>query len=49
MRELYLIVSLMVAMVLFNLATESRTKACSDYYLLGRTYEKCITDKRVRE
>lgn len=25
------------------------SEACSDYLLIGRTYDQCITDKRVHE
>jgi YbbR domain-containing protein len=48
MRDAYLILSLIVAAVLWNYVTESDTaKSCSDYLLLGRTYDECITDKKV--
>lgn len=50
MRDAYLILSLIVAAVLWSYITKNDvTKSCSDYLLIGRTYDQCITDKRPLE
>lgn len=46
----------MILIILMIIAVNALTayfykpsEACSDYLLIGRTYDQCITDKRVHE
>lgn len=49
MKSFILIQLFILATWLYWVNTNKPSKACSDYLLIGRTFEHCITDKRVHE
>lgn len=42
-------VSLIIASLIAKEVTKPEASACSDYQIIGRTFDHCITDKRANE
>lgn len=44
-----IIAALLLLFITLKVTFQEEPKACSDYLLIGRTFDKCITDKRTNE
>lgn len=50
MRNVIIVALLViVASLIAREVTNPVASACSDYLVIGRTFEKCITDKNIHE
>jgi hypothetical protein len=52
MKTTYIVIGFIISVIVINYINNIYFKpksACSDYLLLGYTFDQCITDKRVFE
>lgn len=52
MRTILVMILITLMIIAVNAMTAyfyKPNEACSDYLLIGRTYETCLTDKRIHE